>query len=297
MKLLQRIGLGVVLSIIALTSFMVSQGHTEQSNGGIYQSYNSDAAITSLTDNSGGTANNTLTAVSGLTTLTDSTGDSGSHNDTVADGTTIGAALTDSSTGSAGDTIAAGAGVDVITFAFDAADFANGDMVTSFIVPYKFKILNFAGTCTRAVTTDAKTAALNIEIGTTNLTGGVLTLNGLVTLGAYEAGTAITAANTGAAGDNISIEAASVTTFIEGAFTLSITIQNMDSADAIASLAAKVNTLRTDNIVSNQNVSDVTQKIIEIVSDADDSKNNDADLAAKIEEILDVQRSQKHIKN
>ena len=50
MKLLQRIGLGVVLSIIALTSFMVSQGYTEQSNGGIYQSWNSDAAITSPTD-------------------------------------------------------------------------------------------------------------------------------------------------------------------------------------------------------------------------------------------------------
>lgn len=41
-------------------------------------------AITSLTDNTGGTANNTLTALGGLTTLTDSTGLSGTHDDTLA---------------------------------------------------------------------------------------------------------------------------------------------------------------------------------------------------------------------
>ncbi|HYD79839.1 MAG TPA: capsid cement protein [Paucimonas sp.] len=42
------------------------------------------AAITSLTDNTGGTANDTLTALGGLTTLTDNTGLSGSHDDTLA---------------------------------------------------------------------------------------------------------------------------------------------------------------------------------------------------------------------
>lgn len=42
------------------------------------------AAIADLTDNSGGTANNTITALGGLTTLTDSTGLSGSHDDTLA---------------------------------------------------------------------------------------------------------------------------------------------------------------------------------------------------------------------
>lgn len=42
------------------------------------------AAIADLTDNSGGTANDTITAVGGLTTLTDSTGLSGTHDDTLA---------------------------------------------------------------------------------------------------------------------------------------------------------------------------------------------------------------------
>lgn len=295
-KFIQRIGVGVVLSLIAMTAFFAPTSRAAEDNGGTYQSWNPEAAITSLTDNSGGTANNTITAVSGLTTLTDSTGDSGTHNDTVADGTTIGAALTDNSTGAAGDTIAAGVGVYPFTMHFLAATFANGDMTTNVVIPHKFKILKIDSVCTAAVTTGAKTATLNLEIGTTNLTGGVLTLDGTVTLGAYEAATAITAGNTGAAGDNISLEAASVTTFVEGSFTITIWIQNMDGADAVASLAAKTNTLRTDNLVSNQNVSDITQKIIEIVGDADDSKNNFADLTAKIEEILDVMRAQKHIR-
>lgn len=46
-------------------------------------------AIVSLTDNSGGTANNTITAVGGLVTLTDSTGLSGTHDDTLAAVTTF----------------------------------------------------------------------------------------------------------------------------------------------------------------------------------------------------------------
>ncbi len=147
--------------------------------------------------------------------------------------------ITDSSTGTAGNTIAAGVGIYPLTFSFLAPTFANGDMITGLVIPHKFKILKLDSVCTAAVTTGAKTATLNLEIGTTNLTGGVLTLDGTVALGAYEAATAITAANTGAAGDNISLEAASVTTFVEGSFTITIWIQNMDTADAAASLAAK----------------------------------------------------------
>jgi hypothetical protein len=94
---------------------------------------------------------------------------------------------------------------------------------------------------------------LNLEIGTTNLTGGSLVLDGTVALGAYEAASAITAANTGAAGDNISLEAASVTSFVEGSFVIQIWIQNMDTADAAASLAAKgeevLDTLRAQDMI------------------------------------------------
>lgn len=48
-----------------------------------------NAAITSLTDNTGGSTNDTLTALGGITTLTDSTGLSGSHDDTLAAVTTF----------------------------------------------------------------------------------------------------------------------------------------------------------------------------------------------------------------
>lgn len=45
--------------------------------------------------------------------------------------------------------------------------------------------------------------------------------------------------STGSATEKLSIEAASVTAFAEGAFWLIVSIQNMDTADAIASLAAR----------------------------------------------------------
>lgn len=45
--------------------------------------------------------------------------------------------------------------------------------------------------------------------------------------------------STGSATEKLSIEAASVTAFVEGAFWLIVSIQNMDTADAIASLAAR----------------------------------------------------------
>ena len=83
----------------------------------------------------------------------------------------------------------------------------------------------FAGTINKvefvskvAVTTGAKAADLNLEIGTTNLTGGVvgLTSANCTPKGVVVAGTAVTAANTFTATDTISVEAANVTTFVEG---------------------------------------------------------------------------------
>ena len=54
-------------------------------------------------------------------------------------------------------------------------------------------------------------------------------------------GTAVTAANTGTATDNISIEmAAGGTVFTAGAGYFLIKIQNLDTADAVASLNASI---------------------------------------------------------
>ncbi len=154
---------------------------------------------------------------------------------------TLPTALTDNSTGTASDTIAAGVGVQMLAFFIDAAMIADGDLLTTYVPGYRFKILKFDARCAAPVTTGAKASNLNLEIGTTNVTGGVIALAGLYAQGAAQAGTAITAANVGTALESFSIEASATTTFIEGSFWLIVSIQNMDGADAFASIADKIN--------------------------------------------------------
>lgn len=162
------------------------------------------------------------------------------------------AALTDNTTGTVGTTLAAGAGVSTLAFYIEAAALANGDVLTEYVPGYKFKLLSFDARCAKPVTTGGKAATLNLEIGTTNVTGGSVALSGTYVQGAAQAGSAITAANTGSASDSLSIEAASVTTFTEGAFWLLVRIQNMDSADALASLGDQVNKVRNDGLDTAQ---------------------------------------------
>lgn len=156
------------------------------------------------------------------------------------------AALTDSTTGTAGTTLAAGTGVSTIAIPITLANVADGDVLTTYTPAYKFKVLRVAFAITSAVTTADKATTLNIEIGTTNLTGGeiALTSANCTPLGAVVAGAAITAANTGSSSATISVEASSTTGFVEGAGVLLITIQNMDTADAAASITNLLNELR-----------------------------------------------------
>lgn len=187
------------------------------------------------------------TSVSSAYTQTYSTA-----NRTVANPTA--AALTDSTTGSAGATLAAGAGCSTLVFYVDAADLANGDVLTTYVPGYKFKILKFDARCAKPVTTGAKAATLNMEIQTTDLTGGVIALSGTYAQGAAQAGSAVTAANTGSATDSFSIEASAVTTFVEGAFWLVVQIQNMDTADAFASLSAEHTKIVADDLDNRQTI-------------------------------------------
>ena len=110
------------------------------------------------------------------------------------------------------------------SFFFDMADIADGDLVSIFVPA-------FAGTITKIwwiqgdpVTTASKGSTINVEIGTTNLTGGVLTLTSAACtpLGKMIAATAVTANNVFNNTDTISVEASSTTTFIEGEGTLVI---------------------------------------------------------------------------
>lgn len=102
-----------------------------------------------------------------------------------------------------------------------------GDVLTTFTPGFAGRIRKIDFAVTVPVTTAAKAASLNAEIGTTNLTGGVVALTSAncTPLGAVVAGSAITAANVFGATDTISIEAASVTAFAEGAGVLLIVLE------------------------------------------------------------------------
>jgi hypothetical protein len=156
-------------------------------------------------------------------------------------------ALTDSTTGTAATTLAAGTGVHTVSIPIQLAQITGaGDVLTTYTPGYKFKVLATAFAVTTRVTTAAKAATLNLEIGTTNVTGGdvALTSANSGTLGAVVAGSAVTAANTGTSSDTISIEAASVTAFSEGQGVLLIKLQNMDTADTAASVTRLLNEIR-----------------------------------------------------
>lgn len=148
--------------------------------------------------------------------------------------------LTDSSGGTAGATIAAGVGMATLAFFINLADIANGDLLTNYVPGYRFKINKVDFRVSKPATTAAKLATLNLEIGTTDLTGGVVALTSAncTPAGAAVAGSAVTAANVGTSTDSFSIEASSVTAFVEGNGWILVSIQNMDTADAFASIAA-----------------------------------------------------------
>lgn len=119
-----------------------------------------------------------------------------------------------------------------------------GDVLTNHVVGHAFKILAVDAVVDKVVTTGAKLASLNLEIGTTNLTGGVvaLTSSNCTPLGARVAGSSVTANNTGTATDTLSIEAASVTAFSEGEVIVLILIQNLDTINAMGTLGVHVGT-------------------------------------------------------
>lgn len=121
-----------------------------------------------------------------------------------------------------------GAGGRVIALPIKLAKITGaGDVLTNWTPGFAGKITKVAFAVTDPVTTAAKAATLNLEIGSTNVTGGevALTSANCTPLGAVVAGAAITAANTFTATDTISVEAASVTAFAEGEGVLLITYQ------------------------------------------------------------------------
>lgn len=153
------------------------------------------------------------------------------------------AIIVDTGPGTPSNDIAAGVGIQTLAFFISATAIADGDLITNYVPGYKFKLVKFDARAAAPITTGAKASTLNLEIGTTDVTGGVISLSGTYIQGAAQAGTAITAANTGTAASSFSIEASATTAFMEGAFWLLVSIQNMDTADAFATDSDKINDL------------------------------------------------------
>lgn len=154
-------------------------------------------------------------------------------------------AFTDNTTGAATNTLAAGAGVQTIALFVNLVDLSAADSLTTYTLGYKFKLLSVSFAVEKAATTAGKAATLTTSISGVAVTGGVLALTSAncTPKGVVVAGTAVTATNTGSAAATISITGSAVTPFIEGAGWILITVQNLDTADAFASLAAKVNAI------------------------------------------------------
>lgn len=109
----------------------------------------------------------------------------------------------------------------------DAADIANGDVLTNSPLPLIYgRIARGRLIVEKAITTGAKTADLNFEIDTTNVTG-TTTFAGAKALGVVTAMTALSANNTFVPGQTWSIEAANVTAFVEGRVRIEIDIEEL----------------------------------------------------------------------
>ena len=121
--------------------------------------------------------------------------------------------------------------------------------VTNWPVPFKFKIISWAFITKELLVGAGGIRVANLEIGTTNVGTVVSTCTISIanaTVGTVTQATGVSGANTGNSGDNLSIEIASGgTQFTAGSGTFVIVVQNMDTADAIASLADHVNNLIT----------------------------------------------------
>lgn len=146
--------------------------------------------------------------------------------------------LADNSGGTVAEAIAAGVGVYNVMLPAYNNNIVAGDLLTTFTPGHRFKLLSMDWAVVEPVTTASDAATLNAEIGTTNVTGGAVALTSAncTPLGAIVAGSAITGDNVGGATDTISIEGSSVTAFAEGEGAVILRIQNLDTADAFASV-------------------------------------------------------------
>ncbi len=83
---------------------------------------------------------------------------------------------------------------------------STGNMLTGIVAPCHGTIQEVYAICVSEPTDSDVSIAVNLEIGATNVTGGVVTLAAADVIGEKKAGTAVTAANVMHAGDLIDVE-------------------------------------------------------------------------------------------
>lgn len=136
----------------------------------------------------------------------------------------------------------ANSGFDVISVPITMATIANGDIITQIVPGYAGRIYGIEYVCTTAVTTGAKTTTLNVEINAVN-TAGTVVVAGAYAVGAVQRAD-LSAPNEFSATDTLSLEAATTTTFIEGAGVILLYIDKIpystsrDSATIAIPIAA-----------------------------------------------------------
>ncbi len=112
------------------------------------------------------------------------------------------------------------------------AAIANGDVVTEIRPGVSGYVESWEFVTTAAVTTASRTATLNLEIDTTNVTAGTLVLRSALAtpIGKAIAGALITGANRLRPESKLSVEASAVTAFAEGSGYLVVYIR-LDAED------------------------------------------------------------------
>lgn len=114
-----------------------------------------------------------------------------------------------------------------LNFHLKLAKLANGDIITEFRPGIAGKVEDVSFVTTDPATTASKLSTLNLEIGTTDVTGGTVALTTAAcnTLGKVVQGAAITGNNTLTQESKLSVEASSTTAFVEGEGDLIIRIR------------------------------------------------------------------------
>lgn len=124
--------------------------------------------------------------------------------------------------------VKAGNDIEIVSLPINLASITTaGDVVTEFQPGFAGTIESVSFLVNAPVTTASKAATLNLEIGTTNLTGGVVSLTSAAAtpMGKVITGTDVTGGNTFTAADVVSVEASSVTAFSEGSGTLLVRLR------------------------------------------------------------------------